>query len=1392
MIKKLHINRSLTRFLATLALAIFILTPGWGQTTFTWNFGTSSPGSASPSSGTLLNLTVGNVSIGNTLGTVNPFLTTTSGSSGYTGASGSYNAGNAARIGALSTGSSGSAYFEFTLTPATGYSVSLSSISFGTRSTSTAPQAYTLRSSADSYASDIATGTMSATSTWQLRSNTGLTFTGGANTAVTFRLYGYNGSGSPSSNTINWRIDDLSIIVNVASSGGLTPPSLSADATNNNVDNDLDITFTDDETWRAAVTAVKIGGIALTVTTDYVLSAGNLKLKPSGLNTLLTTSGSKNVTVEATNYNVASVTQQINPGADVKLEMKTQPAAPATNGAVLATQPAVYIQDQYGNTTTSAASVTAAVGAGSWTIGGTTLKSGVSGTATFTDLTATSLAAVSGATITFTSGTLASVTSSTFNIPAPAPVITVGSISGFVTQAINTVSPEKTYTVSGINLTADIVITPPAGFEISITSGSGFVGSASYITLVQSGGSVASTTIYVRFAPTLAQAYSGNITHTSTGATTQNVAVSGTGYDPNAPKVVISQVYGGGGNSGATYQNDYVELFNAGLTGQNLNGWSVQQASATGSTWAVINLTNVTLNPGQYYLIKMATGGAVGIALPTPDVTNTTPNIGVGGGKIALVNNNTQLTGTCPTVGIVDFIGFSNTANCYETAYGPAHTSTTATIRISGGCSDTDNNSSDFVSGTPNPRNTSNYNLCATPTAFNVTGGGAYCSGGLGVSVGLSNSQLGVSYQLYIGAAAAGTPISGTGSSISFGLQTTVDIYTVKGTSSGGITDMTGNATITEDPLPAAAGSITGSAAVTEGNTAIAYSVGTIADATSYNWVYTGSGATITNVSGNSVTIDFAIGATSGNLTVNGVNTCGNGAVSPAFAITVNPASGPCFATEWTGAVSDNWATLGNWTNCVPIFWTSVTIPAGTPENPVIYEGPGAPAECAALTINSGAILTINPGKALTVNGTLTNSAGNSGLVIKSGGSLISTSENVAATVERAIEANDWHLISSPMTNASSQLFQGHYLQRHTESTNLYTDLTLPYETLTAGKGFALWGDLPTASFTGNLNAIDVGIGTTSNYADLDPINNKGWNLVGNPFASSIDWDAITKPDEINDAIYIHVDGSTWATYGGGVGVNAGGTKYIASCQGFFVRATANVTLTIPASSRVHNNTAFFKNSDESVSDLVRLEISGNGYKDESVVRLKPEATAEFDGNWDAYKLFGSVAEAPQIYTFGPTPLAINAFRELTTVPVGVRAGTSGTYTIAATEINDLQNVKLEDTKTGIMTDLTSKSYTFEFTAGENESRFKLHFTALGVDEKETTSANIYSYQQTVYVNLADNTNGDIYIYNLAGQLVTAKESASGSVRIGLSSTGVYMVKVVTQKETLTQKVVIR
>lgn len=125
-----------------------------------------------------------------------------------------------------------------------------------------------------------------------------------------------------------------------------SPPALTADNTLNNVDNDIDITFTDNASWQGAISAVKIGGTALTVTTDYVVSAGMIKLKPLGGNSLLTTAGSKSVTVEATGYITASVTQQINAGAPTSNSTASISAALSLNTLRTVT---VTAKDQYNN-----------------------------------------------------------------------------------------------------------------------------------------------------------------------------------------------------------------------------------------------------------------------------------------------------------------------------------------------------------------------------------------------------------------------------------------------------------------------------------------------------------------------------------------------------------------------------------------------------------------------------------------------------------------------------------------------------------------------------------------------------------------------------------------------------------------------------------------------------------------------------------------------------------------------------------------------------------------------------------------------------------------------------------------------------------------------------------
>jgi hypothetical protein len=116
----------------------------------------------------------------------------------------------------------------------------------------------------------------------------------------------------------------------------------------------------------------------------------------------------------------------------------------------------------------------------------------------------------------------------------------------------------------------------------------------------------------------------------------------------------------------------------------------------------------------------------------------------------------------------------------------------------------------------------------------------------------------------------------------------------------------------------------------------------------------------------------------------------------------------------------------------------------------------------------------------------------------------------------------------------------------------------------------------------------------------------------------------------------------------------------------------------------------------------------------------------------------------------------------------------------------------LEDTKTGIFTELAKGPYTFNFTSGEDELRFKLHFSALSVNEDEASGISIYSYHKTAYINLKNQLKGDIYICNMAGQLITSRQTATGLVSLGINAPGIYIVKVVSDKETTTAKIFIQ
>ena len=260
----------------------------------------------------------------------------------------------------------------------------------------------------------------------------------------------------------------------------------------------------------------------------------------------------------------------------------------------------------------------------------------------------------------------------------------------------------------------------PAGLTVTALGGSGWTSNLANLTCTRAdslapGNAFPPITVTVSVA-TNAPGTLTNIATISAGGDA-NLA-NNTANDPTtivpagstlATNVVISQIYGGGGNGGANWQNDFVELFNPLSTPVNVSTWSVQYASAAGSTW--LNKANLTgtIQPRHYYLIQLASQAAVGSLLPTADCTNTSVNMSAStGGKVALVNNQVSLTGANPvgTNVLVDFVGYG-TASAFEgSAAAPVPSNNiNSMFRKFGGDTDSNNNTNDFFIQAAAPRN---------------------------------------------------------------------------------------------------------------------------------------------------------------------------------------------------------------------------------------------------------------------------------------------------------------------------------------------------------------------------------------------------------------------------------------------------------------------------------------------------------------------------------------------------------------------------------------------------------------------------------------------------------------------------------------------------------------
>ena len=192
--------------------------------------------------------------------------------------------------------------------------------------------------------------------------------------------------------------------------------------------------------------------------------------------------------------------------------------------------------------------------------------------------------------------------------------------------------------------------------------------------------------------------------------------------------VTMSQVYGGGGNSGAPFTNDYIVLRNRTNKTVSLDGWSLQYTSATGTTWGSNNTSlalSGTIAPGGRFLVQLAAGGTASGALPTPDQTGPI-NLSATNGKVALVTGTANLNQVaCPdTSRLIDFLAYGTASECGTFGRMVALTNATAAHRDVAGCVDRDTNATDFAAGPAVPLNSSapaSFCACSNEVAQNET-----------------------------------------------------------------------------------------------------------------------------------------------------------------------------------------------------------------------------------------------------------------------------------------------------------------------------------------------------------------------------------------------------------------------------------------------------------------------------------------------------------------------------------------------------------------------------------------------------------------------------------------------------------------------------------------------
>ncbi len=530
----------------------------------------------------------------------------------------------------------------------------------------------------------------------------------------------------------------------------------------------------------------------------------------------------------------------------------------------------------------------------------------------------------------------------------------------------------------------------------------------------------------------------------------------------------------------------------------------------------------------------------------------------------------------------------------------------------------------------------------------------------------------------------------------------------------------------------------------------------------------------------------------------------------------------------WTGNTDHRWHIAGNWNNNnVPGTNDQVTIP-NTTIKPIIVQGY---VEVAQLTIELNASITINPGTGLKVSQTIVNQNGQNGIVIVSDatgtGSLIHFNNSIAATFQRYIpgEPEAWHLLSSPVAgHAISPEFtpSGTYADGtgydmfawHEPDTQwvfyMQTGTSPDWNTVNSGDNFvtgkgylvAYQAANPTFSFKGNLHQGNISVPVTRTAGTESEL---GYNLMGNPYPSSIDWKAAigwerSMLENDNGGYYMWIWNDEAYNYGTYHSASAsqtgtlGVTRYIAPTQGFFVKANSTGQLTMNNDVRVHDDAGNWLKPSGALHQI-SLKVSADGAPGFDQVNIEFGHHAESRG---AEKKFSFIAHAPSLFipALGRqySIRFLSSTEKTPVVPLVFTPGKEGQHTITADFDPDLFDyLMLEDIQTRVMYNLKQNpEYTFTARPSDAADRFVLHF-------REGNFANphlplpalIYGHNQTLFADMTlMDESARLTMYDLSGRkLYQATLEPGVTHQLQFAISGVFIAKLSNHRGRLVEKV---